>query len=72
MRVQQNAGRSNIKPYGRRASTDSDARFHLIARALADPRRYNLLRKIGWAGDTLACENLRTAPKSAPPPSPTT
>jgi ArsR family transcriptional regulator len=37
----------------------SEDRFHLIARALADPRRYNLLRKIGEAGDTLACENLR-------------
>jgi len=34
-------------------------RFHLIARALADPRRYDLLRKIGEAGDTLACEQIR-------------
>ena len=34
-------------------------RFHLIARALADPRRYDLLRQIGKAGDTLACEQLR-------------
>jgi ArsR family transcriptional regulator, arsenate/arsenite/antimonite-responsive transcriptional repressor len=38
----------------------TEARFHLIARALADPRRYNLLCKIGEAGDTLPCENLRT------------
>jgi ArsR family transcriptional regulator len=37
----------------------TDARFHLIARALADPRRYDLLRQIGKAGDTLACEHLR-------------
>jgi DNA-binding transcriptional ArsR family regulator len=37
----------------------TDDRFHLIARALADPRRYNLLRKISEAGDTLACEHLR-------------
>jgi ArsR family transcriptional regulator len=37
----------------------TEDRFHLIARALADPRRYDLLRKIGHAGDTLACENLR-------------
>jgi ArsR family transcriptional regulator, arsenate/arsenite/antimonite-responsive transcriptional repressor len=37
----------------------TEDRFHLIARALADPRRYNLLRKISQAGDTLACENLR-------------
>jgi ArsR family transcriptional regulator len=37
----------------------TDDRFHLIAKALADPRRYNLLQKISEAGDTLACENLR-------------
>ena len=37
----------------------TEDRFHLIAKALADPRRYNLLRKISEAGDTLACENLR-------------
>jgi ArsR family transcriptional regulator len=37
----------------------TDDRFHLIARALADPRRYDLLRTISEAGDTLACENLR-------------
>jgi ArsR family transcriptional regulator len=37
----------------------TEDRFHLIARALADPRRYNLLRKISEAGDTLACEDLR-------------
>jgi ArsR family transcriptional regulator len=37
----------------------TDVRFHLIARALADPRRYELLRQIGKAGDTLACEQLR-------------
>ena len=37
----------------------TDDRFHLISRALADPRRYDLLRKISEAGDTLACENLR-------------
>ena len=38
----------------------TDERFHLIAKALADPRRYDLLRQIGKAGDTLACEQLRT------------
>jgi ArsR family transcriptional regulator len=37
----------------------TEDRFHLIARALADPRRYDLLCKISEAGDTLACENLR-------------
>ena len=34
-------------------------RLHLIARALADPRRLDLLRRISQAGDTLACEELR-------------
>ena len=38
----------------------TDDRFHLISKALADPRRYDLLRRIGEAGDTLACEQLRT------------
>jgi ArsR family transcriptional regulator, arsenate/arsenite/antimonite-responsive transcriptional repressor len=40
-------------------SSLTDSRFHLIAKALADPRRYDLLRRIGSAGDTLACEQLR-------------
>jgi ArsR family transcriptional regulator len=38
----------------------TDDRFHLISKALADPRRYDLLRRIGKAGDTLACESIRT------------
>jgi len=37
----------------------NDDRFHLIAKALADPRRYDLLRRIALAGDTLSCESLR-------------
>ncbi|HEY5055012.1 MAG TPA: metalloregulator ArsR/SmtB family transcription factor [Acidobacteriaceae bacterium] len=37
----------------------NDEHLHRIARALADPRRYELLRQIGKAGDTLACEDLR-------------
>jgi ArsR family transcriptional regulator, arsenate/arsenite/antimonite-responsive transcriptional repressor len=37
----------------------NDDQFHRIARALADPRRYDLLRRIGKAGDRLACEDLR-------------
>lgn len=39
----------------------TNERFHLIAKALADPRRYDLLRRIGKAGDTLACESIRTS-----------
>ena len=41
------------------ASRLTDARFHLIAKALADPRRYDLLHRIGKAGDTLPCCQLR-------------
>ena len=37
----------------------TDDRLHLIARALADPRRLDLLRAISRAGDRLACECLR-------------
>ena len=40
--------------------TDCDPRFHLIAKALADPRRYDLLKRIARAGDTLSCESIRT------------
>jgi DNA-binding transcriptional ArsR family regulator len=39
---------------------DSEARFYLISKALADPRRYDLLCRIGKAGDTLSCESIRT------------
>jgi ArsR family transcriptional regulator, arsenate/arsenite/antimonite-responsive transcriptional repressor len=39
----------------------TDERFHLIAKALADPRRYDLLCRIGKAGDTLSCESIRTS-----------
>ena len=37
----------------------SEDSLHLVARALADPRRLQLLRRISSAGDTLACEDLR-------------
>jgi DNA-binding transcriptional ArsR family regulator len=37
----------------------TEDRFHLISKALADPRPYDLLRQIGKAGDLLACEQLR-------------
>lgn len=38
----------------------NDERIHLIARALADPRRLELLRRISQAGDTLSCESIRS------------
>jgi len=37
----------------------TDEQMNAIARALADPRRMDLLRRIANAGDTLACESLR-------------
>ena len=38
----------------------SDDRIHLIAKALADPRRLDLLRRISGAGDELSCEAIRS------------
>jgi DNA-binding transcriptional ArsR family regulator len=38
----------------------TDDHLHLIAKALDDPRRYDLLHRISRAGDTLSCESLRT------------
>ena len=37
--------------------TDKD--IARIARALAEPRRYEILRKIGAANDVLSCQSLR-------------
>jgi len=37
----------------------TEDQVHLIARALADPRRLQLLKQIGQSGDTIACEELR-------------
>ena len=36
-----------------------DRQFHLIARALADPRRYEILEKLGNAGNCCACSDIR-------------
>lgn len=33
--------------------------MHAVAKALADPRRLDLLRRIGRGGDMLSCESLR-------------
>jgi DNA-binding transcriptional ArsR family regulator len=45
------------------AATDSislpDRQFHLIAKALADPRRYEIVEKLGHAGGYCACGNIR-------------
>jgi len=36
----------------------TDRQFALIARALAEPRRYQILEQISAAGDALACTEL--------------
>jgi ArsR family transcriptional regulator len=37
----------------------ADRQFHLIARALADPRRYEILEKLGNSGNRCACGDIR-------------
>ena len=37
----------------------TDRQFHLIARALADPRRYDILERLGRAGNQCACGDIR-------------
>ena len=37
----------------------TDERFHLIARALADPRRYEILKKISTQASATACSTMR-------------
>ena len=39
--------------------TLTDERFNLISRALADPRRHEILRRIGEAGPSLPCHQMR-------------
>jgi ArsR family transcriptional regulator, arsenate/arsenite/antimonite-responsive transcriptional repressor len=37
----------------------SENQMHLIAKALADPRRYKILRQIGAKNGTAACTDVR-------------
>ena len=37
----------------------SDRQFRLISRALADPRRYDILERLGRAGSQCACADMR-------------
>jgi DNA-binding transcriptional ArsR family regulator len=40
-------------------SSLQDRQFYLIARALGDPRRYEILEKLGKSGGTCACGDIR-------------
>jgi ArsR family transcriptional regulator len=44
----------------------SEKQFALIARALAEPRRYEILKQIGGSGQALACSCLTEAQKITP------
>ena len=37
----------------------SEEQIHLIAKALSDPRRYDLLRQIGGCASATPCEDIR-------------
>ena len=37
----------------------TDRQLHLIARALADPHRYEILEKLGNSGNSCACGDIR-------------
>jgi ArsR family transcriptional regulator, arsenate/arsenite/antimonite-responsive transcriptional repressor len=37
----------------------SESRMHLIAKALADPRRYEILRQIGASKGSVSCTDVR-------------
>ncbi len=45
----------------RRSVALSDLQLKLIARALADPRRFEILQQIGEAEGTLACFEIRSS-----------
>lgn len=44
----------------------TDRQFSLIARALADPRRYEIMQKIGRYSDSCACSDVRNCLSISP------
>ena len=55
------AAKTAEKPVALRTSkaTLRDDQIHLIAKALADPRRYDILKQIGERSHALSCSDLR-------------
>jgi ArsR family transcriptional regulator, arsenate/arsenite/antimonite-responsive transcriptional repressor len=45
----------------------TDRQLTLIARALADPRRYEILQKIGRCDPSCACSDIRSCLPISPP-----
>jgi ArsR family transcriptional regulator len=54
-----------MMPNPRRKPTLDDDQAQLIARALSDPRRYEILKRLGET-DTLACSDVRRCADISP------
>jgi ArsR family transcriptional regulator len=50
---------SAVKRVGTEPVRLSEEQIHLIAKALADPRRYELLRQIGSCADPVQCAAIK-------------
>ena len=50
---------SELRSIVAKAKSLSEDQIHLIAKALSDPRRHEILKQIGEKGDGLACTDLR-------------
>jgi ArsR family transcriptional regulator, arsenate/arsenite/antimonite-responsive transcriptional repressor len=52
---------------GSKRSALTEEQVQLIAKALADPRRYEILKRLGQCDGALACENVRDCLDISPP-----